>query len=130
MSEPVWIAEQMALDIHDRQLAIHGGLAGVRDAGLLASALARPRHLLAFSPTPPDIARMATAYAFGIAKNHPFVDGNKRTAVVVMESFIEFNNQKLTADNQALYLKMIQLVEGSISEEDFADWLRENVSTN
>lgn len=127
MSEPIWIAEQMALEIHDRQLAIHGGLAGVRDAGLLASALARPRHLLAYSSTPPDIAQMSAAYAYGIAKNHPFIDGNKRTAAVVMESFIEFNNLRLTADNQAMYLVIIQLVDGTRSEEDFTNWIRQNI---
>ena len=127
MSEPIWITEHFAIAIHDRQLAHHGGLAGIRDAGLLSSALARPRQLLAFSAANPDIAQLAAAYAYGIAKNHPFIDGNKRTAAVVLESFIEFNGLLLYADDASFYSAMTQLADGTLSEEDFADWIRRNV---
>ncbi len=127
MSEPIWISEDFALAIHDRQLARHGGLAGVRDAGLLSSALARPKQLSAFSTVMPDIAHLAASYAYGIAKNHPFIDGNKRTAAVVLESFIEFNDFELFADDASLYDAMIRLADGTLSEEDFVHWVRQNV---
>ncbi|WP_287739665.1 type II toxin-antitoxin system death-on-curing family toxin [Microcystis sp. M179S2] len=80
MNQLIWIADGVALAIHDRQIAEHGGLEGIRDEGLLESALSRPQNLLAYSESPPDMASLAAAYAYGIVKNHPFVDGNKRTA--------------------------------------------------
>jgi len=83
MSEPIWITIELTLAIHKRQLAEHGVIEGVRDEGLLASALTRPRHLLAYSKKTPNLASLAAAYGFGIARNHPFLDGNKRTAYVV-----------------------------------------------
>ena len=83
MPTPVWISEEVVVAIHRRQLAEHGGKEGLRDAGLLSSALARPKNLVAYSNHQPDLAMLAAAYAFGLTKNHPFVDGNKRTAYVV-----------------------------------------------
>ena len=103
MDDPIWIDERFALAVHSRQLAEHGGLDGVRDAGLLNSALARPRHLFAYTDPTPDVAALAAAYAFGIAKNHPFADGNKRTAAVVCEAFIEFNGHMLDAADVEIY---------------------------
>jgi len=127
MSDPIWISEKLALNIHQRQLSEHGGMEGVRDIGLLLSALARPQHLLAYSKTPPNIATLAAAYGFGIAKNHPFVDGNKRTATVVCETFIDLNGHSLTADDPSLCVTFLKLAEGNLSEEELASWLGEFV---
>ena len=127
MSDINWVSTQLALTIHARQLAEHGGIDGLRDQGLLDSALARPQHLLAYSQDSPHIAQLAAAYAFGIARNHPFLDGNKRTAAVVCETFINLNGYDLTADNQSMYLTFLELAEGKLSEEDLANWLRDHV---
>jgi len=122
--EPIWITAELTLAIHNRQLAEHGGIEGVRDEGLLSSALARPKHLLAYSKDTPDVASFAAAYGFGIARNHPFLDGNKRTAAVVCETFIELNGYQLTADDKTTYLTFLQLAEGTLSEEALAEWIR------
>ena len=124
MDDPTWITEAFALAVHNRQLAEHGGIEGVRDAGLLQSALARPRHLFANTDPTPDLATLAASYAFGIAKNHPFGDGNKRTAAVVCEAFIEFNGHALDATDLELYPLFLGLAESTVSETDLADWLR------
>jgi len=123
MAEPIWISEKLALNIHQRQLSEHGGMEGVRDMGLLA----RPQHLLAYSKTPPDIATFAAAYGFGIAKNHPFLDGNKRTAAVVCETFINLNGCNLTADDPSMCITFLKLAEGNLSEEELVNWLKECV---
>ena len=129
MPEPIWITPELTHAIHKRQLAEHGGIQGVRDEGLLSSALARPRHLLAYAEETPDLACFAAAYGFGIAKNHPFLDGNKRTAAVVCETFIEINHYLLTADDQALYVAFLQLAEGKLSEEELAEWIRSHLES-
>ena len=128
----VWIGKPLVLAIHDRQLAEHGGSSGVRDDTLLDSALARPQQLFAYGDPPPDLAALAASLAFGLARNHPFVDGNKRTAAVACETFIRLNNAVLQADDLALYPVYIGLAEGSLSETGFAAWLREQLvlSTN
>lgn len=123
----VWISRELTLAIHDRQLAEHGGGSGVRDAGLLDSALARPQQLFAYGHPPPDLADLAASLAHGLARNHPFVDGNKRTAAVMCEVFIELNDGHLEADDVELYPQYIGLAEGSISESEFAAWLRERI---
>lgn len=123
----VWISKTTALAIHEYQLAQHGGLAGLRDEGLLDSAVARPQHIVAFSGAAPDVAKLATAYAFAIAKNHPFIDGNKRTAAVVLETIIELNGFSLPPDDNQMYDAIIALVDGTWSEQEFADWLRQNI---
>ena len=120
--EPVWIEPHEALAIHDEQLAEHGGPTGVRDPGLLESALARPRHLLAFGS--PDLAAMAAAYAFGIARNHPFVDGNKRTAFVVTVTFLALNGVELEFEPVEGLRTFEALAQGTISEDELASWLR------
>jgi len=127
MDEPQWIADQTALDIHDEQLKLHGGLTGVRDAGLLASALHRPLNLWTYSRNAADLAALAAAYAAGIARNHPFLDGNKRTAAVVCETFLELNGRRLTASDDDWYQTMIDLASGKLSEEQLAAWIRANV---
>jgi len=123
----VWIDKRLALAIHDRQLAEHGGSAGVRDETLLDSALARPQQLYAYGDPPPYLADLAASLAFGVARNHPFVDGNKRTAAVVCEMLIVLNGATLQADNLELYPLYLGLAEGSLSETEFASWLRQHI---
>lgn len=123
----VWISKPLALAIHERQLAEHGGASGTRDEGLLDSALARPQQFHAYGEPPPDMADLAASLAYGVARNHPFVDGNKRTAAVVCEVFIELNGGSLTADDLELYSQYIGLAEGSIDEAGFAQWLRSHI---
>ncbi|MGG2397751.1 type II toxin-antitoxin system death-on-curing family toxin [Pseudomonas sp. SH1-B] len=123
----VWIGKALALAIHDRQLVEHGGGSGVRDEGLLDSALARPQQLHTYGEPAPDLADLAASLAFGLARNHPFVDGNKRTAAVVCEVFIELNNGRLQADDLELYPQYLGLAEGSIDEAEFASWLRSRI---
>ncbi len=120
----IWITRPLALAIHDRQLAEHGGGSGVRDDALLDSALARPQQLFAYGEPPPDIAALAASLAFGLARNHPFVDGNKRTAHVCYRVFLALNDVELVASDEDKYIAMLGLAEGSLSEADFADWLR------
>ena len=125
MTGPEWLSKALVLAIHDEQLAEHGGGTGVRDDGLLESALARPRNRLAYD-TAADLASLAAAYAFGLARNHPFVDGNKRTAFVAAEVFLDLNGMVLAAGDEDCVLTMLRLAAGEIEEEAFADWLRAN----
>jgi death-on-curing protein len=120
----IWISKRLALAIHDRQLAEHGGGTGVRDESLLDSALARPQQLFAYGDPPPDLAALAASLAYGLARNHPFVDGNKRTAAVCCETFIRLNDAILQADDLALYPVYLDLAAGHLGEAEFADWLR------
>lgn len=117
-----WISEAVVLAIHDEQLAEHGGRQGLRDIGLLQAALARPMHKASYGK--PDIARLAAAYAFGILRDHPFVDGNKRTALVVFELFLLINGYELVADDSEMLAVMLALAEGKITEMKFANWVR------
>jgi death on curing protein len=119
----VWINKRLALAIHDRQLAEHGGGTGVRDEALLDSALARPQQLFAYGDPPPDIAALAASLAFGLARNHPFVDGNKRTAHVCYRAFLALNDAELVAGEEEKYIAMLGLAEGNLGEAEFADWL-------
>ena len=123
----VWIDRALALAMHDRQLAEHGGGSGVRDEGMLDSALARPQQRHAYGDPPPDLAELAAALAFGLARNHPFVDGNKRTAAVACETFILLNDAALEASDDELYPRYLGLAEGSLDEAGFADWLRTKI---
>lgn len=125
----VWLEKALVLAIHDRQLAEHGGTGGVRDEGLLESALARPQQLHAYGDPAPDLADLAAALAYGLARNHPFLDGNKRTAAVACETFLELNSATLEADDLELYPLYLALAEGKLGERDFAAWLRERVRT-
>lgn len=128
ISEPKWITPRIAQALHDRQLAEHGGQSGLRDEGLLLSALARPQQLLSYGNPSPDLHALAAAYAYGIAKNHPFLDGNKRTAFVAYRLFLKWNGIQLLAEKAERYVTMLNLAAGDLSEEDFADWLRENTT--
>ncbi len=113
------------MQAHREQLTQHGGGEGVRDAGLLESAMARPRHLAAYGT--PDAAALAASYAYGIARNHPFVDGNKRTAAVVSETFLALNGRRLGASDAELVVAFLALAAGELGEEALADWFREHL---
>jgi death-on-curing protein len=119
----IWVVDSVVLAIHESQLSEHGGAAGIRDEGLLASALARPRNLEAYGEDV-DAAALAGSYAFGIARNPPFFDGNKRTAFVVMELFLNLNGWYLEASDAVCISMMQTLAAGSLSEEMLAKWLR------
>jgi len=127
---PVWIRTDVVLAIHQRQLSEHGGAEGIRDVGLLESALARPRQLAAYSESTPDHATLAAAYAFDIAPNHPFVDGNKRTAFVVCRTYLILNGVDLEASREEKYTTFLSLAEGELSAEALAAWIREHLSTS
>ena len=120
----VWITQPLALAIHERQMAEHGGGTGIRDEALLESALARPQQLHVYGDPPPDLADLAASLAYGLARNHPFVDGNKRTAHVCYRAFLAINDVELDASSQDKYLQMLSLADGSLGEADFAAWLR------
>ena len=122
MSPWVWIEREVIVAIHDMQLAEHGGLPGTRDAGLLESALARPLHLAAYDQ--PDAAALAAAYGWGIARNHPFIDGNKRTAFVAIELFLQLNGWALHASDADCVITMLAVAAGDLPEDTLADWLR------
>lgn len=125
MTEIVWLMRETIDAIHDMQLAEHGGLPGIRDETLLQSALASPQHLYAYAKTP-DIHALAASYAHGIAKNHPYMDGNKRTALVAAYTFLRLNGAQLKASEVSATQIMLALAAGEVSENDFAVWLREN----
>lgn len=126
MSDPVWIDERDALALHDRLLALDGGAAGVRDEGLLKSALARPQQLHAYGDGP-DIIDLAAAYTVGIVRNHPFIDGNKRTGFVVGVLFLEMNGQRFTAPEEDATQAILDLAAGTLDETAFTAWMRANV---
>lgn len=117
-----WIETSVVLAIHDEQLAEHGGAVGIRDSGLLESALDRPRNLAAYGT--PDHADLAAAYAYGIARNHALVDGNKRTAFVAAELFLALNGWELAAEDTDCVLTMLALAAGELDEDAVATWIR------
>ena len=121
----IWVTPDVALAVHAEQIAEHGGGEGVRDAGLVESALARPQNLVAYGE--PDAAALAAAYAFGIARNHPFVDGNKRTAAVISETFLVLNGYALTASDAELVVAFLALAAGELNEVELAAWFRVRV---
>lgn len=124
--EWIWVAIEVAQAAHLEQLAEHGGAAGVRDARLLESAMARPQNLVAYGE--PDAAELAAAYAFGIARNHPFADGNKRTAAVVSETFLVLNGYELVASDAELVVAFLALAAGDLTEDEMTDWFRTHLS--
>lgn len=123
---PRFISAAVAVAVHDRQLAEHGGLAGLKDFGLLDSAIARPVNRFNYGEQ--DLCALAAAYACGIARNHPFADGNKRTAWVLARLFLQQNNIALAFDKGDATRTMLSLAAGELDEEGFADWLREHAS--
>jgi death-on-curing protein len=120
-----WLTTADVLAIHDQLIAEHGGADGIRDINLLASALARPQQLFAYGQPKPDMAALAAAYAFGIAKNHAFADGNKRTSAVVTEAFLRLNGLSLTATDIEIVQTWSDLGAGLVTEPDLIDWLRQ-----
>ena len=124
MSEPVWIADELTLAIHDRQLVEHGGAEGLRDEALLQSALARPLNHFAYEST--DVVELAAKYTAGIVQNHPFVDGNKRTGFVVGVLFLELNGYRFTASEEAAAQAVLELAAGTMDERGFCEFLRAN----
>ncbi|KST68633.1 type II toxin-antitoxin system death-on-curing family toxin [Mastigocoleus testarum] len=124
MAEPIWITTVMVQMIHDDQVATHGGAYGLRDEGLLESALARGRHRYGYEEGV-DIYRLAADYGYGIARNHPFIDGNKRTAFQVMYAFLKVNGCVLNAPEPEVVLVMRSLASGELSEDELAQWLKQ-----
>jgi death-on-curing protein len=124
MSEPFWLTRQMIVAIHDEQLAIHGGASGLRDDGMLESALDRPRNRWAYESA--ELAELAAAYAFGIARNHPFVDGNKRTALLALYTFLGVNGYDFVVAEAEAAAIILALAAGEVSEESLARWIRDN----
>ena len=129
MKEPEWIAIEVVLVIHEAQLAEHGGATGIRDRALLESALARPKNLFAYS-TNLSLNRLAGALAVGIAKNHAFLDGNKRTAWVVCALFLELNGVPVISDSAEVVSAMLAAADGKLTEEEFALWLDKDHPTS
>jgi death on curing protein len=116
-----WVSLRAVLALHTEQIAEHGGLAGVRDRGMLESALARPQQLAAYEPEAPA-ARLAAAYAYGIARNHPFADGNKRAAFVVAATFLALNGHDFRASEREVVETILRLAAGDLTEPALADW--------
>ncbi len=126
MTDTVWILDAIVLAVHDEQLAEHGGLAGIRDPGAVRSALACPRNLASYEKCD-DIAQRAAACAYGIAKNHGFADGNKRTALVIADLFLLLNGYELTSSPDENVLIILAVADGSLPEEEFVEWVRNNI---
>lgn len=126
MTEPVWVREDVVLAVHSRQLAEHGGAVGVRDEGLLKSALEKPKNLFHYADPKPDLAAIAASFAYGIARNHPFIDGNKRTAFVVCRLFLKLNGSDLIAPQEEKYRMFFDLAAGKVLEEELAEWIRKS----
>ncbi|HSW17576.1 MAG TPA: type II toxin-antitoxin system death-on-curing family toxin [Ramlibacter sp.] len=122
MSDWIWLRQDVVLAVHDEQLAEHGGGVGVRDASLFESALARPVNLAAYGS--PDAADLAAAYAYGISRNHPFIDGNKRCAFVALELFLNLNGFELGHDDVACVMTMLAVATGDMTEPELAEWVR------
>ncbi len=123
-TEPLWVSEQVVRAVHQRQLAEHGGGEGVRDESLLASTLNRPKNLFDYGAPAPDLAALAAAYAHGLYRNHPFVDGNKRTSLIICQLFLKLNGAALTAPPMEKYTTFMKLAAGQIGETELADWMR------
>ena len=124
MAEIVWLLEETVRAVQSRQISEHGGIPGIRDEGLLLSALARPQNLAAYGDPPPDLAALAASYAYGIARNHPFIDGNKRVALVAARTFLLINGADLEATQEEKYITFLHLAEGRLSESELAEWFR------
>jgi death-on-curing protein len=124
MKEPVWVRRDVVLAFHDRLLAEHGGTAGVRDEGLLDSALGKPQNLFAYGK--PSLFEMAASYGFGLVKNHPFLDGNKRIGFATAILFLELNGYRFGASEVDVVLRTLALAAGEMSEAAYAEWLKAN----
>ncbi len=127
MTDYIWLDDRIARAVHDEQLAEHGGGSGLRDEGALLSALVRARNLVAYCD--PDAAALAAAYAFGVARNHPFVDGNKRTAWVLARLFLQLNGFELVFSRADAVVRMLALAAEELGEDDLALWFRQHIRT-
>ena len=127
MTEPFWLTRQMVVAIHDEQLTIHGGASGLRDEGMLESALDRPKNRWSYEQA--ELAELAAAYAFGIARNHPFVDGNKRTAFHAMMVFLRGNDILFAPEPAHATAMILALAAGEVNEEGLTRWIRDNWPT-
>jgi death-on-curing protein len=125
MSEPVWVRPNVLKLLHGESIAEHGGADGLRDEGLFETALARPQNLFAYEGVD-DVARLAAAYAFGLAKNHAFVDGNKRIAFIACAMFLRLNGLRLVAEQSEAVLTFLALAAGDLDEKALADWVRKH----
>ncbi|MBS1840581.1 MAG: type II toxin-antitoxin system death-on-curing family toxin [Acidobacteria bacterium] len=123
MKEPEWLDSRAIVSFHSQSLSEHGGSSGIRDEGLLESALARPKNQFAYAPKA-DIAKLAAAYGFGLAKNHPFVDGNKRIAFIATATFLRLNGCRLNSNRMEEIQTMLAVAAGKLSEDEFAAWIR------
>jgi len=126
MKELVWLLDEVVLAVHDEQLAEHGGLSGTRDRGAVESALARPRNLVAYEACD-DVARLAAACAYGIARNHGFADGNKPTALVTADLFLMLNSYELVSSPAENVLTILSVADGTLSEDELTEWIRKNI---
>lgn len=126
MQEPIWVLEEAVRQIHQLQLQAHGGGAGIRDANLLESALHRPKQLFSYQADEITLCQLGAAYAFGVARNHPFVDGNKRTAFVVCLLFLRLNGYQVKASQDDKYETFLSLAEGRLTEQQLATWLQDH----
>ncbi|TPQ41742.1 type II toxin-antitoxin system death-on-curing family toxin [Bradyrhizobium guangdongense] len=124
MSEPVWLTRRIIIAIHDEQLAIHGGASGLRDDGMLESALDRPKNKWSYENA--DLAELAAAYAYGIARNHPFIDGNKRTSLLALYTFLGVNGVDFVAPEADAAAIILSLAAGEVSEQSLTRWIRDN----
>jgi death-on-curing protein len=130
VDEPVWVSKGAVLSVHEEQLDEHGGTDGIRDESLLDSALAKPRNVFAYAERP-TIFALAASYAFGIARNHAFIDGNKRTALAISMLFLDRNGWEIDSPLLAVYVTFLQLAEGKLSEDELTEWFAKHaVRTN
>lgn len=125
MKKWIWIDPEILLIAHDEQLVEHGGASGIRDQGLFESALARPQNLAAYGK--PDAAALSASYAYGLAKNHAFVDGNKRISLIALEYFLELNGFELGADDAQCVLVILSVASGAMDEDALAEWIRRHM---
>lgn len=128
MEEPLWMETADTVIAHDLELTAHGGSAGIRDTGPLDSALARPRNIWVYTESAPSLQVLAAAYAFGISSNHPFIDGNKRTALLVSFAFLDVNSSEVIASQEDAFLTILGLAAGQITEEQLAQWFEHNTA--
>jgi|ERR1700722_9501525 death-on-curing protein len=126
MEAPIWMELADAVIAHDLEIAAHGGSTGIRDSGLLDSALARPKNIWAYAETPPSLPILAAAYAFGISANHPFVDGNKRTALLISFAFLDVNGHEVNASQEDAYVTILALAAGELTEDELTNWFERN----
>jgi death-on-curing protein len=126
-SEPIWIDDRLIRTVQEEQLAEHGGMVGIRDENLLASALERPRNVFAYDENA-DLAALAAAYGIGLVRNHPFIDGNKRAGLIAVDLFLRLNGSRLTASNAEAVIEILALAAGERDDNAFTQWVRDHAA--